>query len=192
MAMKTIDQIILRDSLQERGKRTVMSETGLPAETEVEFVGTRSRKTGTRYRDELYHIIGTDDLLTIHHNAGIYPNFYWDNVSITKDYFEQQRRYGREVGDLSRKYDLPFEVCLALGNRESVYLWFITTMSDLNHVQLGSIRNLHAGIALRKDGLRAVLGNALYESIGIEYMGQINSERLARFVAEKCKQWISQ
>ena len=191
MAIKTVDQIILRDGPREKGKRTVMSETGLPAETEIKFAGTQTHKAGARYRSEHYLIVGTNDLLSIQHNAGIYPNSYWDSVVIVPNYFDQQRRYAREIGDLSRKYDLPFEVCLALGNKERIYLWFIVTMADLGDVRLKDIRDLQSGISFRTDGLRSILGNDLYNAIGIEDMGQINSERLARFVEEKCKQWIS-
>lgn len=191
MAIQKVYQIILRDGPHEKGKRTVMSETGLPAETEIEFVGTQARKIGTSYRNDLYRIVGTDDLLCIKHNSGMYPNFCEDNVAIITGYFNRNRRYGREVGDLSRKYDLPFDLCLALGNQEHIYLWFIVSMSDLSHVRLKDIRNLEAGIMLRKEGLRNILGNALYNAIGIEDMGQLNSERIAHFVEEKCKQWIS-
>lgn len=171
--------------------RTIMSETGLPADTLVQYVERQSRWTGTGYSNSLYRIVGTDDLLTIRHNDGPVDNIYWDNVVLTKGYFAERRSYGQRVGKLSRKYHIPFEVCLALGDNEEVYPWFLSAMTNLDHVSIGTIRDLYAGIGRRKSGLMNVLGEDLFETIGIGSMGQNNSERIARFVADKCEKWLN-
>jgi hypothetical protein len=166
--------------------RTVMSETRLPADTKVEYVGHRSRWTGTGYRNSLYRIVGTDDLLVIRHNDGPVDNLDWDNVEVIHGYFRKQREYGREVGVLSKMYDIPFEVCLALGTNQEVYPRF-TEAIKVARDKVGRTRllaDLKAGINRRKDGLLAVLGSELYDAIGIESMGQKNSERLALYVAK--------
>lgn len=170
--------------------RTVMSETGLPADTMVQYIGRQSRWTGTGYSNSLYRIVGTDDLLTICHNDGPVDNISWDNVHVKKGYFAERKAYGQRVGRLSRKYHIPFEVCLALGDTEDVYPWFMSALGDLDHVSIGTIRDLYAGIGRRKSGLLSVLGEELYETIGIGSMGQNNSERIARFVADKCEKWL--
>ena len=101
--------------------RTIMSETGLPADTLVEYVGSQSREKGTAQKNSLYHIIGTDDLLRIRHNDGTSDNLTWDNIEIVKDYFAKQRSYGNQVKELARKYHLPFNVGLVLGTEEVKY-----------------------------------------------------------------------
>ena len=171
--------------------RTVMSETGLPADTMVQYVERQSRWPGTGYSNSLYRIIGTDDLLTILHNNGPVDNISWDNVVVTKGYFAERRSYGQRVGRLSRKYHIPFDVCLALGDNEEVYPWFMSAMTNLDHVSIGTIRDLYTGISRRKSGLLSVLGEELYETIGIDSMGQKNSERIAHFVADKCEKWLN-
>lgn len=169
--------------------RTVMSETGLPGDTKVEYVGHRSRWTGTGYRNSLYRIVGTDDLLVIRHNDGPVNNLDWDNVEVIQGYFRKQREFGREVGFISKMYDVPFEVCLALGTNQEVYPKFIGAIkvardNNLRYTKLRLMGDLKAGINRRKDGLLAVLGSELYDAIGIESMGQKNSERLALYVAK--------
>ena len=171
--------------------RTVMSETGLSADSKVEYVGRQSRWTGTGYNNSLYRIVGTDDLLTVKHNSGPVDNLTWDTVVVTKGFFAEQKSYGKRVGRLSRKYHIPFEVCLALGDNEELYPWFINAMSDLDFVSLGTIRDLYAGINRRKSGLQAVLGDELYKSLNIGSMGQNNSERIARYVAKRCEDRLS-
>lgn len=171
--------------------RTVMSETGLPPETEVQFVDKQSRWTGTGYSNSLYRIVGTDDLLIIRHNDGPVDNIEWDNVAITKGYFAERRAYSKRVGNLSRKYHIPFEVCLSLGDDEELYPWFMSAMTNLDFVCIGTIRDLCAGINRRKSGLKEVLGEELYDALRIDSMGQLNSERIAHFVADKCEKWLN-
>lgn len=171
--------------------RTVMDATGLPADTLVEYVERQTRWRGTGYNNSLYRIVGTDDLLTIRHNDGPIDNVHWENVVITPGYFTKQREYGLQVGKFARKYHLPFELCLALGTDEDLYAWFLSTMTDLGHVTIGSIRDLHAGINRRKDGLLQVLGEELYAALGIGSMGQQNSTRIATYVANRCYGWLN-
>lgn len=166
--------------------RTIMSETGLPADTLVEYVGSQSREKGTAQKNSLYHIIGTDDLLRIRHNDGTSDNLTWDNIEIVKDYFAKQRSYGNQVKELARKYHLPFNVGLVLGTEEVKYQFLKNIVSDVDFVTIGTFRDLEAGIDRRKRGLRAVLGDEFYEWLSIDELGQLNSQRLALYIRDKC------
>lgn len=190
--MKAVKDLVLHNGCNpEDQTRTIMSVTGLPANTLVEYIGRETRWKGTGYNNSLYRIVDTDDLLTIRHNDGPIDNVYWENVVITQGYFTKQRQYGQQVGKLAHKYHLPFELCLALGTDEDIYPWFLSAMSDLGHVTIGSIRDLYAGINRRKDGLLQVLGEDLYCAIGIGSMGQQNSTRIATYVANHCYGWLN-
>lgn len=191
-AIITVKELTLNNGCAKYAEgRTVMSETGLPADTQVECIGRQSRWTGTGYSNSLYRIVGTDDLLTIRHNDGPVDNISWDNVEVTKGYFAEQRAYGQRVGKLARKYHIPFEVCLALGDNEELYPWFMNALYDLDFVPIGTIRDLHAGINRRKSGLKLVLGDELYDALGVDAMGQNNSERIALYVAKRCEDRLS-
>lgn len=57
-------------------------------DTELQFIGTRSRQTGTGYRNCLYRICGTDDCLVIEENQydGFTGRFY-DTAYIQRGFF---------------------------------------------------------------------------------------------------------
>ena len=173
-----------------RYERSIMTETGLPADTLVEWVGRRSRWTGTGYVDSLYRIVGTDDLLIIHHNDGPLEDIHRDTAEVKKGFFDEARIYSKRVGKLSRKYGIPFNVALALGDCEELYYWFVaaTPKQKLRRVTNKTLANLHAGISRRKEGLFEVLGAELYDALKIGGMGQENSTRIACYVAELCEQ----
>lgn len=188
----TVEDLVLENGCAAHAEgRSVMSETGLPADTQIEFYEARSRQTGTGYSNSLYRIVGTDDLLTIYHNDGPMDNLSWDNVSLSKGFFRKQKEYGKRVGKLSRKYHIPFEVCLALGDNEEIYPRVLSIIGGKLNVNACTLHDLRAGINRRKDALLSILGSELYETLGIGSMGQLNSERLARFVLKHCEQQLN-
>lgn len=103
---------------------------------------------------------------------------------------KRRKEYNKRLGALSRKYHMPFEACLALGDNEEVYPQLLAALKNPGHVTLATLRDLEAGIARRKEGLLAVLGEELFDSIGIYSMGQTNSNRLAQFVVDKCDEYL--
>jgi hypothetical protein len=163
--------------------RTVATETGLPPDSLVELVETVSRQTGTGYRNSIYHVKGTYDAIIIRHNDGPADNIHWDNVQLVKGYYSERKDYAKRIGNLSNKYRIPFEVCLAIGDREEAYPLFLSACANVDRVSIRTYRDLTAGIARRKKGIQDVLGNYLYDLINIEKMGQRNSQRVADYIA---------
>ncbi len=190
MAIINIKDITLENGNATNCTRTMMSETGFPANTQVEFIETQSRWTGTGYKNSIYRVVGTDDAIIILHNNGTVDNLSWDSVRVKKGYFAERRSYGQRVGALARKYRLPFELCLALGDRENIYPWFLSALTQLGHVTVSTVNDLWAGINRRKAGLRVALGDDLYDAIGIDKMGQQNSTRIAEYVAKRIEESI--
>jgi hypothetical protein len=196
-----IDEIKLENgSAHYADGRTVASETGLAPETEVEYIGRQSRWTGTGYYNSIYRICGTDDALVIRHNDGPMSNVSWDNVSLKKEYFAEQRSYGTACREASQKYHLPMEVCLAVGPefceefaaeaakvtyREGGFIGSNTTgFAKVEPYKLddGAVNELRAGIGRRKGAIIALLAGCSEElKAKIDRMGQKNSTRIAQF-----------
>ena len=165
--------------------RTLMSETGLPADTEVELIETVSRQTGTVYRNSIYKIVGKQDAIIIRHNDGPVDNIHWDNVELKLGFFAERQEYAKTIGDLSNKYRIPFEVCLALGNKEEAYPLFLAACANLDHVNIKTYRDLNAGIERKKSGIKEIVGDHLYELIKVEKWGQKNTRRVAEYVSAR-------
>lgn len=187
-----IENIILNAGVctDNRANRTVMSETGLPAGTEVLFVEDRSRSRGTGYKDSIFRILGTEDALILHHCAGPVDNLDWADIEVRKDFFKDRRSFGQRVGRLTRKYHLPFEVGLALGDDEEVYKTFLAEVAAFSYLVredevVGA--DIYAGISRRKSALRKILGEDLCERLNLYRMGQENTSRLARYIISRAK-----
>lgn len=184
--------------------RTISSETGLAPETEVEYISSQSRWTGTGYYNSVYRVCGTDDALIIRHNDGPRDNVFWDNVSIKKGYFAKQRSYGAACRRASRQYHLPMEVCLALG--PELIAEFADEAAKLTYRRGGSIystyegdapiepyvlnstslHELFCGIGRRKRAILGLIAGCSEElKAKIQEMGQKNSRRIAHFLADK-------
>lgn len=99
----------------------------------------------------------------------------------------ERKAYALRVGELSQRYNIPFEVGLALGDNESKYYRLMDKLFMVTDITPHTIRNLYAGIDRRKNGLFRVLGKDLYMALEINSMGQKNSQRLAEFVAKECQ-----
>lgn len=116
----SIGEIELKNGRKNQG-RTLMDATGLPADTLVKFAGYKSRLKGTGYFNTRYRIVGTIDMIEIRHNSGPIDDVWQDEVVIIRDYYKKQQLYSKRVGELSLKHKWPFEVCLAIGDDDSVY-----------------------------------------------------------------------
>lgn len=199
--MKTINEIRLENgrALYANG-RTVVSETGLAPETEVEYICRQSRWDGTGYTNSIYRICGTDDALVFRHNDGPVDNIYWDNVCVEKGYFAKQRSYGSSCREASRRYHLPMGVCLALG--PELCKEFAAKAAKVTYhpggfigsnavgfaevepywLDDGAVNELNAGIGRRKKAILSIIAECSEElKARISGMGQKNSERIARF-----------
>ena len=159
------------------GVRTLASECGLADDAVVEYVRNESRWAGTGYVDRIYRVVGTDDAVKVHEAAGCMENILFENASFHKGYFAEQKSYAQQCGALSRKYKVPFDVALALGTNEDVYVSFVKI--DRKAISKKLRHELTCGISRRKDALYEVLGAELYRALKIEWMGQRNSERIA-------------
>ena len=184
--------------------RTISSETGLAPETEVEYISSQSRWTGTGYYNSVYRVCGTDDALIIRHNDGPRDNVFWDNVVVEKGYFSKQRAYGAACREASRKHHLPMEVCLALSpefceefaaevdkltyRREGAIYGTYEGDAPIEPYVLNStsLHELFCGIGRRKRAILNLLAECSEElKAKISGMGQKNSRRVAHFLADK-------
>ena len=196
----TINEIKLENGRYAKG-RTIASETGLAPETKVEYFCRQSRWTGTGYANSIYRICGTDDALVIRHNDG--PAAYdisRDNVHVEKDYFAKRRVYGAACRKASKEYDLPMEVCLAVGPKlceefaaEAAKVTYheggFIGSNSVGFAEVepywlddGAVNELCAGIGRRKKAILSLIAECSEElKAKIGNMGQKNSERIARF-----------
>lgn len=175
--------------------RTVSSETGLDPETEIEFIGTQSRWTGTEYKNYLYKIIETDHVLIIRRNDGPIDNLCWDNVRIEKNYFETQREYGRSCIEAARKTCMPIQIALAVGpelieefaklyervrpdrgNRGKIIPYLLDDKAKWE---------LSCSIGRRKEAILELIPDMSQDlKKRMQDMGQLNTTRIAEFLAD--------
>ena len=143
----------------------------------------RQRLFGQGAEDTLYKIVGTDDLIRVRHFD---DEFEKDTVSYEKGFFEERRKYADNVGNLSREFLIPFRVALAIGDDRKNYESLKEKLADVDDVTIRLLRDLRAGINRRKRALKELLCDDLYDSLGIDSMGQDHSERLAHFIWDRC------
>lgn len=164
------------------GERTLASECKLADDAVVEFVKEESRWAGTGYTNSVYRVVGTDDAAIIEHAAGGISNIWWEKAYVEKGYFAKQKSYAQQCGSLSKKFKLPFDLALALGTDENIYVDFVKV--DRKAISKELRHELTCGINRRKNALYVVLGEDLYNLLKIEWMGQRNSERIAWYLAD--------
>lgn len=138
--------------------RTVASELRLAPSVLLQYLGTRSRWTGTGYHDSLYRIHGTDDRVVVSHNDGPVDNLGWANASLEKGYFAQARAYGAACREAARQHGLTVEAVLAVGPENAaefaVVLRHIVELGDADFHELG------CGINRRKTEQRRLFAEA--------------------------------
>ncbi len=139
---------------------------------------------GEGYKDFLYRVEGTEDLVRVRHSLGEEPGE--DEVIIEKDYFKIRKAYSKRVGELSREFKIPYKVSLAIGDNRDNYVALKNAIADVDKIPISTLRDIHAGIARRKAGLKEILGDSLYDSLKIDEMGQKHSERIALYVWDRC------
>lgn len=93
---------------------------------------------------------------------------------------EDKRAYAKKCGEVSRAAGLPFEIVLAVSPEKADILKSIGSPIPTKD-QVWAL--VHCGIERRKEALYQVLGYYKYLSLNVHEMGQINSERLANYIA---------
>ena len=181
--MKTkASEIILENGIATyAGVRTVASELKIPEDAELIFIDTQSRWTGTGYTNYLYQIVGTDDLVIVRTNDGPVDNLYWDNAVLERGYFAKRRNYAKVVGTLSKKYKVPFELALAVGENEELYPQLIAAR-ETAVIDDSLSCELNQGIERKRDAILKILGYELFEALNIGAMGQKNVSRIAGYL----------
>ena len=173
---------MMKEMLKLRDLKT--TKGGLPGDINPNILVTKveeQSKYGKDYKDCLYRIEGSEDLIRL--------RTYDDSSSeliLERGYFKNRREYATKVGELSREFQIPFKISLAIGDKREDYVSLKQAIADVDNFQISTLRDLRAGIYRRKKALKEILGERLYDSIGIEDMGQEHSERIAHYIWDRC------
>lgn len=178
---KAMKEIAVKDITLKGGlDRTVMSETGLAPETHLEYLSCYRGKTS------FYRIKGTEDAIVIKHHFD--PDY--DFVYVEKRFFSREKIYARKVQQLTQWYHLPFELGLALGDKEANYEAFTMALLDMK-MNDTILLELSSGRTRRKAALMKVLGEKLYNSLNIPFMSRMNTKRIADYLLKHCEAKLS-
>lgn len=93
-----------------------------------------------------------------------------------------KKEYGRKVGQLSKEYNIPFEVGLTLGTSEYNYNFLSTHMPFRITAEQYHILQ-ECGIEKRINALLDIIGEQFLD-FKIAYLGQTGSKRLSKFVLD--------
>lgn len=138
--------------------------------------------------DTWYKVIETGDLIVVTTLGGLHA---WEKkVKIEKGFFNRRKDYAKRVGEYSRLYGIPFEVCLVLGDNSDIYELINKRFKELSENKLkGNI--LHelkeCGINRRNAASKLILGDEVYSIIEKAHprgIGQKHSMRLASWLAD--------
>ena len=156
-------------------------QTGLSPETEVMYV--KSFKG-----NDVYKVVGTSDAVILYHNsyASSCGGFYTEAV-FKRNYFDEQKKWGREAAKLAKRYGLEWQLVSAIGaNDESVAKFIIRVKKHASEDIIYRQKNdLSAGINRRKNAIKKCLGYSdddYEEFFWIEKLGQKNSEVIANYL----------
>ncbi len=134
--------------------------------------------------DYLYRICGTDDAVRIRKKDSSEGE---DEVFIEDGYFKIRREFAQRVGKLSREFMVPFKVALAVGDKRENYEALKQAIADVDGISISTMRMLHEQDVLkRKEAMKLVLGDKVYESLKIDQMGDLHSQRIALYIWERC------
>lgn len=142
------DVVLSNGNCGRAGQRTVASELGLDPATLLQCMGTRSRWTGTGYRDDLYRIHGTDDRVVVSHNSGSIDNIGWASASLEKNYFARARAHGVACREAARQHGLTVEAVLAIGPENAAE--FAAVLKKIVESGDANFHELSCGIDRRK------------------------------------------
>ena len=146
----------------------------------VEFVESKSRWTGTGYRDLIYRICGTDDAIIEVQNPG-FGGPAPSKFEIHKGFFAERLEYARRAGKIAKRCGVSFEVALAVADCPE---WAIKNLA-IADPPAEALRELSCGIYRRKQGIAMSLDAETYEALRIEGMGQKHSQAVAAFLLAK-------
>lgn len=128
-------------------------------------------------RQYWYRIKGGDDAVCISETLN-----KRNEMSIIKGYFKTKVDYGLRCQEKARLLNLPIEVILSVGYNNADEIPRFLKVNNISEVQH---ELLHTGIERRKRMLKKLLGT-LYITFKIDAMGQLNSRRLANYIASIC------
>ena len=153
----------------EDGQIINCKQLNLDPYAELKYDKDVARVPGTGYVDTYYNIVGTDDALIEHQNVGEdNDELLHSEAEVIKGYYEAKKHYGYECARLSEAYNLPWEVCAALGINEELYPKVINCIYAFD---LDNPIDLLANTEQQKQTLRNVFGTELYDAIEIEAKG---------------------
>lgn len=179
--METRKKQSIRKLLESVNCRLPVEIQEMDEDTVVEDAGKQSLYGGG-YKDFLYRVKGSDDLIRVRKHVDESEDC---EVFFESGYFKKRLEYANRIGDLSRAYKIPFRVSLAIGDCPERFEAFKEAIKDVDTLSIQTLRDLRAGISRRKQALKEVLGEPLYDELKIEEMGQDHSERIAHFIWDR-------
>ncbi|MBU8573732.1 MULTISPECIES: hypothetical protein [Bacillus] len=94
---------------------------------------------------------------------------------------EGRKAYAQACGIVSRKYKMPFELCLAVGAK-NVEVLAKHKRRRPTKAQYWALD--YCGIDRRKSAIFELIGEELFRKLDVEWMNQINSKRLGDWLKE--------
>ena len=166
----------------------------IPPDATFVLCDRQARQVGTGYQDYFYKMFDGDGKETGHAfvvNANRYSQFsgFFNDYTLKKDYYSQRKEYAKETSKLAKKYGVEFDTGLAFNKDEQKFAAYADALKAIQVLssrwkeigELKGIKNdLSCGINRRKAALKEVLGEKVYNDLGVDGMGQAHSERLAR------------
>jgi len=150
---------------------------------------TGSESRGRGYGDTFLKELNTENAIVVAYGSCSHAPY------IAENHYVNQREYAKEVGELSKKYDIPFTLALTVGRDEDSYKRlneFKEAMlkgSEVDNYELGK------GISRRKEAIRQAMVKAgfedLYKELGVSSYGQTSSGRLSVWIGSVHDQYIA-
>jgi len=84
------------------------------------------------------------------------------------DYAARKKAYGHRIGTLSKRYNLPYELCLAIGPEDDAYPVFIQLTVDVKRFMDEKTHSMLSQQKYHKIGLKRFLGYETYNLMGID------------------------
>lgn len=111
------------------------------------------------------------------------PTFSISSQYVYNRRIDEKKAYSKRAGEISKNLDIPFDVALAIGKNANLLKGFTPPKpTEKQHWEL-----TQCGIDRRKDSIREIIGDTLFEDFKISKMGQKNSTRVAHWLAQEGK-----
>ena len=161
-----------------RSKRELSEVVELPCETLVRLVNQKEKREYTLY---YYSIRNLDRVLLIKRNG------LEDEASLINNLIVLNQEYSNDVGDLSRRYRIPYEIAVVFGTDEKKYILFRDSLKKICDVRIGEIKALRSAHRAKKDdALYFILGKKCYDALKIESLSIAYKSRLCDFIEGRC------